>query len=322
MLMKISIRKITVATLALGALLLLYLMPASNDIDYELSKEVDGYVYTNSIDVIYLIDSNDYVARTTIRGCDCDIVGTVKNVVQGLIIEGENSNIIPNGFKAIIPSGTEVLDVNLENKILTINFSKELLDIKKEYEEKMIEAIIYSLTSIDGIDKVIIKVEGEVLTKLPNSNKFLPTILDKDYGINKSYDLINTSNIDSYTVYYVSNFNDNKYYVPITRYVNNNKQDKIKVIIDKLATSPIYETNLMSYLSSNVNLIDYSLDDKTMSLNFNDSILSDSTSDKILEEVIYTIGLSIIDNFDVEEVSILVNNEEIYKKSLKTLEIK
>ena len=78
----------------------------------------------------------------------------------------------------------------------------------------------------------------------------------------------------------------------------------------------------MSYLNSNINLIDYSLDDKTLSLNFNNSILSDNTTDKILEEVIYTIGLSVMDNFNVEEVSILVDNEEIYKNSLKTLEIK
>lgn len=322
MLMKISIRKITVATLALFALLLLYLMPAGDDIDYELSSELSEYVYTNVSEVIYLLDSNDYVARTTIRGCDCDTVETARDVTQGLIIGGEKSNIIPNGFRSIIPSGTEIIDLNLENKILTINFSKELLDIKKEYEEKMLEAIIYSLTSIDGIDKVIIKVEGETLSKLPNSNKLLPTVLDKSYGINKSYDLVNTNDIDYYTVYYVSNFNDNSYYVPITKYVNNSKQDKIKVIIDELATSPIYETNLMSYLSSNVNLIDYALDDKTLSLNFNNYILSDNTENKILEEVIYTIGLSVMDNFNVEEVSILVNNEEILKNSLKSLEIK
>ena len=44
-------------------------------------------------------------------------------------------------------------------------------------------------------------------------------------------------------------------------------------------------------------------------------------NDKILEEVIYTISLSVKDNFKVEEVSILVNDEEIYKNSLKSLEI-
>ena len=146
--------------------------------------------------------------------------------------------------------------------------------------------------------------------------------INRSYGINKNYELVTTSNIESYTVYYVSNFNDNEYYVPITKYVNaTSKQDKIKVIIDELSTSPIYETNLMSYLNSNVNLIDYSLDNKILSLNFNDSILTDNTNDKILEEVIYTISLSVMDNFEVEEVSFLVNNEEIYKNSLKSLEI-
>lgn len=322
MLVKISIRKIMVATLALCALLILYIMPDSKTVDYQLSNNNIEYIYTNAIEVIYLLDSNDYIARTTIAGCDCDTLETAKDLVQGLIIDGEKNNIIPNGFRPIIPSGTEVLDVTLEEKILTINFSKEILDITKDYEEKMIESIIYSLTSIEGINKVIIQVEGEVLSKLPISGKLLPALLDRSYGINKSYNIVNTNNIESYTVYYVSNYNDNQYYVPVTKYINSNKKDKIKVIIDELSTSPIYEANLMSYLDSNINLIDYSLNDKVLSLNFNDYILNDNSTDKILEEVIYTIGLSVMDNFEVEEVSILANNEEICKKSLKSLEFK
>ena len=315
-----SIRKITVATLALLALGLLYLMPDSESVEKELANDDIEYIYTNATEVIYLLDSNDYVARTKIKGCDCDTIQTARDVMEGLIVDGAKSNIIPNGFRAFIPSGTEVLDVALDNKVLTINFSKELLDINEEYEEKMIEAIVYTLTSIDGIDKVIIQVEGEVLSKLPISGKSLPASLDKSFGINKSYDLVSTQDIDSYTVYYVSQFHDNQYYVPVTKYVNNQKQDKIKVIIDELSASPIYETNLMSFLNANVSLIDYSLEEDMVKLNFNDSILSDSESNKILEEVIYTISLSLADNYGVEEVSFLVNNEEIYKNSLKTLE--
>ena len=319
MLMKISIRKIIVASLALCALFLLYLIPDNESLDYELPKDNIEYVYSNISSFIYLLDSNDYVARTTIRGCDCDTLETAKDITKGLIIGEEKSNIIPNGFRSIIPTGTEILDINLENKILTINFSRELLDITEKYEEKMIEALIYTLTSIEGIDKVIIKVEGEVLERLPNSNKILPTVLDKTYGINKSYDIVSTNNIDSYTVYYVSNYNDNMYYVPVTKYINSNKQDKIKVIIDELSSSPIYETNLMSFLNSNVNLIDYTIDDKILSLNFNDYILNDDTSNKILEEVIYTIGLSVVDNFNVEDISILVNNEEVLTINTKEI---
>lgn len=320
MLRRMSQRKIIVASLALFALFLLYLMPDYETLDSPLKQTDLEYIYTNTTEVVYLLDSNDYIARTTIKGCDCDILETAKDVAESLVVDGHKNNIIPNGFRPLLPSGTEVLNVSLEDKILTINFSKELLDINEQYEDKMIEAIIYSLTSIEGIDKVIIQVEGEVLTKLPNSGKTLPTSLDKGYGINKSYDLVNTQNIDSYTIYYVSSFNDNQYYVPITKYVNKQDQDKIKVIIDELATSPIYETNLMSYLDANVSLVDYNLEDTTLKLNFNDSILSDNVSNHILEEVIYTISLSMDDNYDIEEVVFLVDNEEIYTNSLKTLE--
>lgn len=322
MLKKILSRKITVATLALFTMGLIYLMPGYEKLDYPLSNDNVEYIYTNASEIIYLLDSNDYVARTEMVGCDCDTIGSVKDVMQGLIMDGEKSHMIPNGFRSLIPSGTEVKDVQLHDRVLTINFSKELLDVNEKYEDKMIEAIIYTLTSMNGIDKVIIQVEGKVLEKLPNSGISLPTFLDKGYGINKTYDLTSIHDIDSYTVYYVSHYNDQEYYVPVTKYVNmdNSKKDKIKVIIDELSTSPIYETNLMSYVNSNVNLIDYSLDDSSLKLNFNDSILSDSTSNHMLEEVIYTISLSMENNYDVKEVVFLVNQQEIYKNSLKVLE--
>ena len=320
MLKRMYFRKITVASLALLTLGLIYLMPDKNNLDYTISNNSVEYVYDNVKEVIYLLDSNDYVARTYIGGCDCDTVETAKDVMEGLIVDGNHSNTIPNGFRSFIPSGTEIKNIDLKDKVLTIDFSKELLDINEKYEEKMLEAIVYTLTSIDGIDKVVILVEGENLNSLPHSKKSLPTYLDKSYGINKIYDINNTLDIDSYTVYYVANFNDMEYYVPVTKYVNKKNTDKIKVIIDELASSSLYESNLMSFVNSNVSLIDYSLDNEVLKLNFNDSILSDTTNNHILEEVVYTISLSMEDNYNVKDVVFLVNNKEIYKNSVKSLE--
>lgn len=321
MLKKMSIRKILVATLTLVVFLILYLIPTNkNDKELELKSDPIEYVYPNNLSVIYLLDSNDYVARTLITSCNCSEVDKATDLLEGLIIDGKKSNIIPNGFRSIIPSGTTIKDLKLEDKILTIDFSKELLEVKSEYEESMIEAIIFTLTSIDGIDKVIIKVEGETLTKLPISKKILPTILDKDYGINKTYELVSVNDIESYTMYYVNSYNDNYYYVPVTKYINNNNQDKIKVIIEELSTSPVYESSLMSFLNVNTKLINYEIADNILKLNFNNMILSDVTNNNILEEVVYTVGLSMLDNIDAEEVVFMVENQEIYKFSLKVLE--
>ena len=312
MLKKMSIKKIIVSSTAIILLLILYLIP-DNKKEVNLKNNSIEYTYNNVISTIYLIDSNDYVARTTISTCKCEKEDLARDLVEGLIIGGQKNNIIPNGFRSIIPPDVSIKNIELKDKILTIDFSKELLEVNKKDEEKMIEAIIYTLTSIDGIDKVIIKVEGEVLSKLPNSKINLPTVLDKSYGINKNYDLTNLNNIISYTTYYTSTYNDSKYYVPVTKYINSKDNDIVKIIIKELSSSPIYETNLMSYLNTNATLNNYELLENNLKLNFNESLLNDIDEKNILEEVIYTISLS-MDNIykDLESVSFLVNNEEIY----------
>ena len=49
-------------------------------------------------------------------------------------------------------------------------------------------------------------------------------------------------------------------------------------------------------------------------------IFDDIENSKILEEVIHVISLSIRDNYDVKDVVFVVNNEQIYKSVLKTLD--
>lgn len=319
MLKKMSIKKIMVSSTAIILLLVIYLIP-DNKKDIDLKNDKIEYTYNNIESTIYLVDSNNYVARTSIATCKCDGVDLAKDLVNGLIIGGSKNNIIPNGFRSILPPDVSILNIELNNKILVIDFSKELLEVNEKDEENMLEAIIYTLTSIDGIDKVIIKVEGEVLDKLPNSKNNIPTVLDRSYGINKIYDLSSLNDIMSYTTYYISTYNDNKYYVPVTKYVNSKDSDIVKVIIKELGSSPIYQTNLMSYLNANTTLNDYELVDNSLSLNFNELLLNEIDKKNILEEVIYTISLS-MDNIynDLESVSFLVNNEEIYKVNINDI---
>ncbi len=69
----------------------------------------------------------------------------------------------------------------------------------------------------------------------------------------------------------------------------------------------------MSYLNTNTVLNDYELDNNNLKLNFNELLLNDIDKKNILEEVIYTISLSMNNIYDnLESVSFLVNNEEIY----------
>lgn len=319
MIKKMSIKKIMISSLAILIVLTIYLIP-DNRKEIELKNNEIEYVYNNIKSTIYLIDRDNYVAKTDISTCKCEGVEKAKDLIEGLIIDGKKSSIIPNGFRSIIPPGTRVKNIELKNKTITIDFSKELLEVEEKVEQKMIESIIYTLTSIEGIDKVIIKVEGKTIDKLPSGIN-LPTVLDRNYGINKTYDLVNTSNIEQYTIYYVNEYNNNKYYVPVTKYVNGKNEDRVKIIIKELSSSPIYETNLMSYLNANVELNGYELIGNNLKLNFNELLLNDLDEKNILEEVIYTISLSINNIYtDLEKVSFYIENNEVYTIKINDIE--
>ena len=316
---KMMYRKLIVSTSLLLVILMLYLIP-SNKQEINIPNQTLEYVYPNDLEVIYLLDNNNYLSMTKVSANNKDIITKSVDLIETLTLEGKKKDIISNGFKALIPKNTQILNIELKDKILKIDFSNEFNNIKEEFEEKLIEALVYTLTNINGIDKIEIYVEGNKLTKLPNSKKILPEYLDKNYGINKQYQITSLNDISSYTVYYVNVFNEETYYTPVTKYINNDKQDKVKIIIDELSTSMTYETNLMSYLNTNAKLLDYELTDNKIKLNFNNYILSDITTNVILEEVIYTIGLSLCDELSIEEVIFQVDNKEISTFSSKTLD--
>lgn len=310
MIKKSSIRRICVATLALFLLLIIYLFPNS---DVTIKEHLD-YIKKDEMP-IFLVDNSNYVARTSIAKISQNINDQIKEIIETLTINSKKSTYIREGFSPIIPENTKILNLALENEILTINFSKEFLTISKENEEKMLEAIIYSLTELKEIKKIKILVENNPLTKLPNSNKKIPEFLDKTYGINKIYNLDSIKETSKTTIYYLSKINDYYYYVPVTK-VSNEKLERVEIIIKELKSTPIYHTNLISYLAASTNITNYELLENAISLSFNNYLIANMKEEEILEEVKYSIALSLRDTYGVNEVIFNIPDEENIKISI------
>lgn len=310
MIKKSSIRRICVATLTLFILLIIYFFP-SND---TVIKEHLSYITKEEMP-IFLVDNSDYVARTSIVKNSSETIEQIKEIIEALTKNTKKSSYIRDGFKPIIPEGTKILDLKLEENILTINFSKELLNVVHCDEQKMIEAIIYSLTEIKDIKKIKILVEGKPLTNLPNSNKKLPEYLDKSYGINKIYNIDSIKETTKTTIYYLSKNKDYYYYVPVTK-VSNEKTERVEIIIKELKSTPIYHTNLISYLAASANMTNYELLESTISLSFNNYLIANMKEEDILEEVKYSIALSIRDTYGINEVIFNIPDTENTKISI------
>lgn len=303
MTLKGSLRKLTIAFLALLIITILYFFPSfkQDSIIQELK-----YVESNLKSSIFLIDKNNYVARTDIFISKETKIEKAKEIINALIINSKKESHLPSGFKAIIPEWTIINNVNINDNLIKIDFNSKFLNTNEK--EKMIEALVYSLTAIDGIEKVLIYIDGEHLNKI--DNLVIPNPLDRQFGINKIYDLNNYKDTVKTTVYYLSKYNNNYYYVPITKYSNDNV-NKLEIIINELKASPISNTNLISYLKSNAELLDYEILEEKINLSFNTYLLDEFNDNNILEEVKYMIGLSIKDNFNINEINFFVNGELI-----------
>ena len=308
MLKKLGLRKLAVTTSALFIIGLIYLFPSNNE-ELKIEKNIT-YIEPDEIYEVYLVDQNDYVSMVTLSLDSTELIDILKEKIEYLIIDGKKQEEVPNGFKPIIPEGTEILDLKVEETTVTINFNENIKNIRQEDEEKMIEAIVYTLTNESNINKVYIKINGETLERLPNSNKLLPIPLDRSYGVNKFYDFNSLYGLTKTTIYYVSNNGDLTYYIPVTK-VTNDDREKITVIIDELKSNVIYQSNLSSYLNANAELEEYEIIEDAMHLSFNDKIFDSLINQNILEEVEYSISLSVKDNYDVNEVIFYVNDNLI-----------
>ena len=303
MLKKSIIKRFTISSLALVILLITYFFPTKMERQYPQNLSYSD-IKTSAV---YVMDQNKYVSRIHMKINNEEVLEKIKETIAILTIKSKESAYIPTRFEGLIPMGTKIKDLSLKEGLLKIDFSKEFLNTTKDFERKMLEAIIYSLTELKEVENIILFVEGNQLIELPFSKEKLPPLLNKDFGINKTYDIDSIKNTSKTTIYYGSKVDDYFYYVPVT-YVENNPQEKIEIIIEKLKNSPLYESNLVSYLHANAEVTNYEILESEIKLSFNSYLLDDLTSEQVLEEVKYTIFLSIRDTYNVDKVEFNVGN--------------
>lgn len=298
MIKKYIINKITVTTMCVILLGMFYLIPTNQ---IEIEKEES----TKTKNIIYLLDKDNMLSQVTYFYTKESLKEQIKHNLETLINGIETNDI----FYPLLPKNTKINDINIDKNNIYVDFNKEILNVQKDKSEQMIEAIIYTLSEINGIENIYISVEQEKLTTLPNTNKQLPYPLTREYGINKKYDLDNLKDINKTTIVF-SKIEDNyNYYVPVTL-INNNDDEKINIIIEELKSVIHTENNLNGYINNNLVLEDYELNKDTLRLVFNEYIYDNIEEKTVSEEVKYILSESIFENYDIKKVVLDTKSEK------------
>ena len=302
MLKKKALNRIFITTIIFFVVFTIYSLidiPVTEEIKKENKEELSS---------IYTLNDDGYISKTEVYVSKAiSLEDKIKEKLEIMIEENNKNALLPSYFNPILPENTKIEEVIVEDSLVKIYFSKELLNITESQSEQMIEAIVYTITD-EEILGIEIYVDGSLLKYVPHTNKQLPAILTKDFGINKTYEISSNKDIVKLVMSYYGKENDEYYEIPVTKYLNDDRE-KIEIIIEELDNIKA-NTNLLT-LVENIKLLDYELNKNSLTINLN----------KDLSEEEETILLkSIFNNYDVEKIEILVQNEKKQEKIKKDIE--
>ncbi len=259
---------------------------------------------------IYLIDANGYVVPQTLTLPKAE--NEAKQALEYMVANGPVSEILPNGFKAVLPPDTSINSVDIKDGVATVDFSKEFKEYKAEEETSILEAVTWTLTQFEGVKKVKLQIEGTALKEMPVNKTAIPSNTSRNIGINtdttESSDIMNTRPV---TVYFMAGDTDNYYYVPVTKRISNAEGD-VEAVLASLIKGPGYSTPLVSEFRPDTELLDEpSVKDGVVSLNFNESIYSsfDGEEKVVSQHLLNELVLSLTEQKGIDKVDVQVNGE-------------
>ena len=284
------IKKLFITTLTIFIIITLFTIPNSNKPKVlRTNLEIEDITSLNT-ESIYLLNNNNYLVKANVFMISSSLSERIKLIIDYLTIDNTKVPIELNGY---IPHNTKLLDYQIEEFHITLNFSKELLTSNQK--ELMITGIVYSLLEQDSIKNVSIKVENESIEEYQ--------LLDKRIGINKDYVFSTKKDLQKVVLYYMDDTNN--YYVPVTKYVNDDRE-KVEIIIEELKNT---NNNLISLENIHTELLNYKEEGNSFILNFNNYILDEN--EDVQNKLLNTIAYSIFDNYDVNIVLFECNDKKI-----------
>lgn len=262
---------------------------------------------------LFLLDSNGLVAPQMVELPVPESKEVAAQVLEYLVKDGPVTSLLPNGFQAVLPAGTEILSLSLEDGIMTVDLSEEFKEYAPEDEMRILEAMTFTLTQFDSVDRIKLRIAGEDQEAMPVGGTPIANGYSRANGINivqsDTVDLINSKAV---TMYFPAEHDDNRYFVPVTQYVEVKDGDVQAAIVEALLDGPAYETNLMHVFNEGTMLLDNpKLNSGVLEIVFSqDVLMKEKENGVIADEVMETLVRTLTEQEAIEAVQVKVENVE------------
>lgn len=252
---------------------------------------------TAEITLFYANEGNSEVLTET-RTVKIPRDKTLPQVAMEELLRGPESE----GAKSTIPNGTKLLNLDVKDKIATVNLSKDFTGFPGTMAESLaIISIVNTLTDLDGIEQVKILVNGEELIA-PSGNP---------YGLLKRYDIeeINRDlNKEVITLYFPDE--QAMHVVPEYREVNKDKP-LAEIIVEELMKGPETPGLTPTTIPEEAKLLSVEVKDKIAYVNFSRELVEKHVGGSTGEMMtILPIVNSLTELPEIEKVQFLVEGKK------------
>jgi germination protein M len=274
------------------------------------AEEKGGPVMETAMLELYLVDKNGLVAPQSLNVPKED--NELQQAVSHLVQEGPVTEKLPNGFKAVLPPGTEILDTEVSaDGTATIDFSRQFNDYHPDSELQILQSLTWTVTQLEDVNRLKLKVDGEDLDVMPQNGTPVGNGYTRGHGINLEISgQADISATKPVVLYFLSQTEgQDTYYVPVTRRVPES-MNEYEAVVDELLKGPDMMTQLLTDIRKEAALVEEpELKNGTLTVNFNEALLGQLDGSAMSPDVLNMLVLSLTEQEGVEKVSVLVNDE-------------
>lgn len=295
---------ISLPILVVGASITTYLVKTNNND----TPVINNNVITNGVKrQVYLINKNNLLTPLTVVIEKKDIV--IDELKELVSLLKEDSNLKNDNFNKVLNKECDIKNITLEDSTVTLNFNESFNNYDAKNEKRIVESLVWTCLQYDEITNVKLQVEDKDLTYMPLNNTPLPSLLNKDIGINNHLCIGDTTK-ETVNVFYETTIEDDKYYVPVSVKVDDLDNDHEEIIKGMTYSLPLYTNLKVPSLVNRIEVLKYNEIDDNNNLNLELSSKALYDEKTIDNSVFNLLVMNLMFNDEnIETVSVSVNDE-------------
>ncbi|OEF98285.1 GerMN domain-containing protein [Desulfuribacillus alkaliarsenatis] len=269
---------------------------------------------TGSLELsIYFVDGNGLVVPMGIQIPRSE--GIAKETLRFMTKGGPVlSQIAGTSLEPVLPAGTEVIGMSINDGVAKIDFTKEFLNYQtKEHERQMIEAVVWTLTEFPTIESVHFMVEGHYIESMPVGGTSLEEPVSRTIGINLEVSgqaNIGSPALTSHVMLYFQAVDESgkMYYVPVTRIIPRT-ENRLEAVIAETLRGPLQD-NLYSATIPTTKINTINRTGTNLHVDFDDRLTTYGPGSHGEFTVIQSLILGLTEIQDIDAISITINGEK------------